>query len=370
MALWTNNIAVNEQSHSHQHITVEVNIVREHINILCSFVYASVDNTIRQQLWDELSEVATQSDDLPWLIGGDFNTILFLSEKMGRRKKRGKDIRDFSEFLTKAGVSDVGFTGNRFTWPNNQEGANQVWERLDRCLANGVSLVVFPNLELKRLHGTLRRWNWETFGDVNRKVKELSNKVDLMEKIKVDLEDFLRFQFSILEEKTKYRWLEEGDRNTNFFHASLKARRLQNRFNLKLEDDTETEDAEIIGNKAAEYFKTLSGSFSDGQHIPRPNLISPIVSNDQNIALATPPEVEEIKNAVHGMNPSSSPGPDGFTGNFYCHCWEIIKEDLIDAVRGFFKGHQIPKLFSAAHIIMLPKVKKACSFDQVTVMAI
>ncbi|KAL9691264.1 hypothetical protein QQ045_011684 [Rhodiola kirilowii] len=65
------------------------------------------------------------------------------------------------------------------------------------------------------------------------------------------------------------------------------------------------------------------------------------------------------------MNPASSPGPDGFTGKFFQSCWEIIKDDLVAAVKGFFVGFQIPKLISCAHIALLPKVKNASSLDQV-----
>ncbi|XP_026430518.1 uncharacterized protein LOC113327554 [Papaver somniferum] len=41
------------------------------------------------------------------------------------------------------------------------------------------------------------------------------------------------------------------------------------------------------------------------------------------------PSFEEIHEAVFDLGADSAPGPDGFAGFFYRHCWEIIRDDLI-----------------------------------------
>lgn len=48
-------------------------------DILLSMVYAKCTRAERVQLWTDLSH--HNSSNLPWLVGGDFNTILSLSEK-------------------------------------------------------------------------------------------------------------------------------------------------------------------------------------------------------------------------------------------------------------------------------------------------
>ncbi|KAL9664220.1 hypothetical protein QQ045_019619 [Rhodiola kirilowii] len=90
-----------------------------------------------------------------------------------------------------------------------------------------------------------------------------------------------------------------------------------------------------------------------------------VISDEQNLKMIKMPDEEEVRAAVTGMNPTSSPGPDGFTGKFLYSCWLIVKNDLTEAVRSFFVGIQIPKLISSAHIILLPKIKNAVSFDKV-----
>ena len=41
----------------------------------------------------------------------------------------------------------------------------------------------------------------------------------------------------------------------------------------------------------------------------------------------------EVKKAILEMHPEKAPGPDGFTGLFYRHCWDIICSDFMAAVR-------------------------------------
>ncbi|KAL8520052.1 hypothetical protein ACS0TY_010838 [Phlomoides rotata] len=71
------------------------------------------------------------------------------------------------------------------------------------------------------------------------------------------------------------------------------------------------------------YDDTIFGEFI--QHVVD------IVDNDMLTAM---PSVEEIKSAVFDMEPSSSPGPDGFGGSFYQACWDIIAFDVIEAKPG------------------------------------
>ncbi|KAL9681132.1 hypothetical protein QQ045_012913 [Rhodiola kirilowii] len=130
----------------------------------------------------------------------------------------------------------------------------------------------------------------------------------------------------------------EGDRNSAFFHASIKARRIRNNMKLLMEDDSYSEDAKTIGAHAVNYFQRLFGGFSSNVAEMVEDLIQPIISPSQNAYLTRLPEEEEIKAAVSSMDPTSSPSPDGFTGKFYGACWDIIKVDLVEAVQGFFKG--------------------------------
>ena len=65
------------------------------------------------------------------MIGGDFNMVLDVSERIGSSYNLGA-IRTFTSFLSKANVVDLPLQGMSFTWTNSRETA--AWSRLDRFL--------------------------------------------------------------------------------------------------------------------------------------------------------------------------------------------------------------------------------------------
>ncbi|KAL9675508.1 hypothetical protein QQ045_003710 [Rhodiola kirilowii] len=347
--------------------------------------------------------------------------------------------------MANCGIYDLDFQGPSFTWCNNQSGMSRVWERLDRCLVNGMGINQFTNLKLKHLptissdrchillyveeekkrgkHGfkfmgmwtthkdflgkvneawskrkhinplvnfalklketgqILKSWNWSTFGDINKNINDTLSNISALEgslqqnwnqtsnsdlkEMRQHLTELLRIQNEMLEEKAKVKWLHEGDRNTGLFHASIKDRRAQNNIKLTLEDGSITEDAGIIGNKASSYFKDLFGMFPDSEDIGLNNLIDVVILEEENDKITKNPSMDELKDTVFSMNSDSSLGLDGFTGKFYKTCWDIIKADLHEAVCGFFEGLHLPKIISSTRIVLIPKVHKASTLDQV-----
>lgn len=64
-------------------------------------------------------------------------------------------------------------------------------------------------------------------------------------------------------------------------------------------------------------------------------LIQPSITQDMNEDLTRIPREEEIRLAVFDLSPTSVPGPDGFGGAFFQAAWDIVKNDVVNAV-GFF----------------------------------
>jgi hypothetical protein len=73
----------------------------------------------------------------PWICAGDFNEILFSHEKEGGQA-RGQICMDrFRDVLEERSLSDLGFSGDPFTWRNNSHNSDQyIRERLDRAVAD------------------------------------------------------------------------------------------------------------------------------------------------------------------------------------------------------------------------------------------
>lgn len=68
---------------------------------------------------------------------GDFNCILDLHEKRGGNNSiTTPAIREFQNFFIWNAVTDMGFIGKPFIWPNMRNGTGRVLEILDKGSAS------------------------------------------------------------------------------------------------------------------------------------------------------------------------------------------------------------------------------------------
>ncbi|KAI0499519.1 hypothetical protein KFK09_017723 [Dendrobium nobile] len=102
-------------------------------------VYGSKEVHDRRELWGMIDKYA--SNEVPWVIGGDFNYIMNKEDKIGgRRFLFSQGPKEMKECLLINVLFDVGFIGPKFTWCNNKSGGARILERLDRCFINTVAL--------------------------------------------------------------------------------------------------------------------------------------------------------------------------------------------------------------------------------------
>ena len=102
--------------------------------------------------------------------------------------------------------------------------------------------------KLKRLKFDIRSWNKYVFGDVNKQTMELENRIQVLDEkddegkmrvedkeerrqLLVDLGQARVKQESILQQKARMSRVSQGDLNRNFYHSSIKWRRMQNGIN-------------------------------------------------------------------------------------------------------------------------------------------
>jgi len=72
----------------------------EYFNFQCvaSFVYAATSRSSRRNLWDQIANFHNICT-LPWLVGGDFNTIINPSERVGGLHPNYHSMDDFNQTL-------------------------------------------------------------------------------------------------------------------------------------------------------------------------------------------------------------------------------------------------------------------------------
>lgn len=90
-------------------------------------------------LWDKLRQIAQSVDGSPWLVGGDFNTILHPHEREGSDSDKGAEMCEFAKVIADCVLFYAGCVGSPFTW--EMQGLK---ERLDRILFSKHWPFIFP----------------------------------------------------------------------------------------------------------------------------------------------------------------------------------------------------------------------------------
>jgi hypothetical protein len=94
---------------------------------------------------DKLRELNGQYD-LPWVLIGDLNKIMFSHKKDGGNPRPQRYKQAFRDALTDCNLDDPGFIGDRYTWK-----CGRICERLDHAIANNTWSNLFPGAVLQHL---------------------------------------------------------------------------------------------------------------------------------------------------------------------------------------------------------------------------
>nr|GFC01467.1 RNA-directed DNA polymerase, eukaryota, reverse transcriptase zinc-binding domain protein [Tanacetum cinerariifolium] len=74
--------------------------------------------------------------------------------------------------------------------------------------------------------------------------------------------------------------------------------------------------------------------------------------------------IDEIRKAMWDRGESKSPGPDGFTFEFFRRYWHFIGPDFCAAVNCFFDKGRFPRGSNSSFIALIPKVTDANGLKQ------
>lgn len=163
-------------------------------------------------------------------------------------------------------------------------------------------------------------------------------------------------------QKSKDKWLNGGDKNSRFFHNSVKASRQTNSIDKLLNSEgVEVFSEAAKGEVAIEFYSNLFKSSNPPPFTFWFNDMRPRVTAQMNKDLVRPVSEVEIKEAVFSIDPSKAPGPDGMSALFFQKYWSVIKEQFVKEVKLFFERGVLPKEWNYTHLCLIPKILEPTS---------
>jgi endonuclease/exonuclease/phosphatase family metal-dependent hydrolase len=225
--------------------------------------------------------------------------------------------------------------------------------------------------KLKALKVDLKKWNEEVFGNVGVKINKLMSElveldaladlrplteVEIQKKVGIvaDLE-----RTSLLEEiswrqKSRALWLQEGDKNTKFFHRLANSNRRYNSISSLSINGVVSTDSVAISECITNFYSHLFEE-EEGDRPLLDGLDFAMISAEDALWLERPFDEEEVAGVVAGFNGDKAPGPDGFSMGFFQCCWDILNPDVM-AVLNYFHGlSSFEKSLNATFVSLIPK---------------
>nr|GEW31844.1 hypothetical protein [Tanacetum cinerariifolium] len=297
---WNHNgVDVTVIHHDAQVIHTRIWIKAEQKELFCSFIYAHNHYIHRRPLWNGLCLHKNYIRNKPWCLLGDFNSSLFAGDSTAGSSVLDIAMRKFKECVENIEVMDVQRTGLQFTWNQKPKGNDGILKKLDR---------VMPNLEFHDVfvgaHAIFRPYR---ISDHSPSVLAIP---------------------TLVQQKAKIEWLEEGDSNSTYFHKAVKSRISRSRIDVVTDAMGSVFQNEDVDKAFISHYEIFLGQPGTTYGFNTTNLFG----NDK------------------------SPGLDGFTTAFFKSAWDIVGTDVIDAVREFFTNGKLLRELNHTVIALIPKV--------------
>ncbi|XP_061343129.1 uncharacterized protein LOC133289246 [Gastrolobium bilobum] len=290
--LWNQTtFTVDLVEQSHQCIHLRINWPDKEPFIM-SAVYASPNLDKRNSFWDELRDFHTRNNEA-WVLAGDFNDILGPNEKRGGASMTTTDAWPSPLCWTTVTFWTWG-AGPFFTWKEPKFAhLDRVYKRLDRgerpfrlfppwldhpnfkqVLKDNWKEELDSPSNLSLLTPVLRDCNSKTFGNILQKkysimqrllgiqrsleIKENRFLEDLEIELNLELEDTLSLEEKLWYQKSREKWIRDGDRNTTYYHTTAVIRRRRNKIGaLKNDLGIWIRKEHILKEMATNFYKDL-----------------------------------------------------------------------------------------------------------------
>ncbi|XP_039011849.1 uncharacterized protein LOC120140931 [Hibiscus syriacus] len=230
-------------------------------------------------------------------------------------------------------------------------------------------------LKLKRLKSNLKQLNKESFSDISARVREKHEEIEKHQLLSLrglePIEKELRLQGDLnaleeaeamfLKQKAKTHWLKEGDKNSKFLYSVIATKNKKDTIRAIIDDQGRRLDTfEDMSAEFINFFKNLIGSTDSNVTNYSVSLLKDLLNHipksDNYQGITNEVTSQDIYEAIYSQSNDKAIGPDGYTSLFFKKAWPVIGEEVIEAIKFFFKESFIYPAFNATSIALVPKI--------------
>lgn len=178
-----------------------------------------------------------------------------------------------------------------------------------------------------------------------------------LKRCKQELKEVLNKEEIYWRQRSRVKWLKEGDRNTSFFHARANKRRKRNTIKGITDDDGNwVEGEENVARVARDFFSSL---FQSNNEITSNMILQAVencVTQEMNDKLCADFTVEEVHKAFFQIHPNKAPGIDGLPASFFRKFWNVLNVDFTGLCLDLLNGRICMSEVNQTVIVLIPKI--------------
>lgn len=156
-------------------------------------------------------------------------------------------------------------------------------------------------------------------------------------------------------QKSRVKWVKEGDLNTRFFHNWINARNKRSEIHGLWVGGSWIDSVNEVKGEIFNYFQNHFDAVPSAVPKFDQSSFKRKLGDAENQLLSGTFTEEEIKAAIWSCDSNGSPGPDGFTFGFFKDTWLILKDDIVAMLSEFHRNGKIVSGLNPSFISLIPK---------------
>jgi hypothetical protein len=187
---------------------------------------------------------------------------------------------------------------------------------------------------LQALQHNIKEWKFLSFDTVIERKKELMARIGgiqksmytggnlrwlrgLEKKLQSELAEILKKEEMMWFQRSRAKWLMDGDRNTRYYHLkTINRRRYNNVIMLRNDVGEWVEDPVQLQSMVNNFYYDLFSKSNERWEWMQADVTFPILNRETFDMLGMPIEDQEVKKALFSMSPWKAPSPDGYPAGF------------------------------------------------------